>query len=50
MESPLFTVININPPSFTSHFYFSLGGRLSLPFPEGFPVVLGRFLPDFGPF
>lgn len=50
MASPLFTVININPPSFTSHFYFSLGGRLPLPFPEGFPVVLGKFMPDFGPF
>ena len=50
MASPLFTIIN--SPSFTSHFYFYffLGDRLSLPFPEGFPVVLGRFLPNFGPF
>ena len=32
------------------HFYFFLGGRLSLPGPEGFPVALGRFLPYFGPF
>ena len=48
MASPLFTIIN--SPSFTSHFYFFLGGRLSLPGPEGFPVVLGRFLPNFGPF
>ena len=46
MASPLFTIIN--SPSFTSHFF--LGGRLSLPGPEGFPVVLGKFMPDFGPF